>query len=341
MKDIAGAAGVAPSTVSRILNNAELTIPVAADTRTRVLETAKRLGYRPNPLARALRGAPTMLLGAIVRDITDPFFAGAIEALSTDARRRSYNIVLGHAHSEATEASALAAMLESRQCDALVLLGDMRDQPRLIDDLRLTHAPVVALWQGTELQGISTVDVDNAAGIDDAVAHLRELGHARIAFVGGRSLGDIRERRSAFLRAMDREGLADRAALQEVSNTPGGGVDAIRALMRLDPPPTAIVASTDVLALGVLHGAAELGLHVPADVSVVGFDDLPLIAAYLVPALTTIRMPTADMACAALEIAVNAVGVPSEERAAERRVFRPTLIVRASTAPPPSDPDGA
>lgn len=150
MKDIARATGVSRSTVSRILNNAPLTVPIAQETRERVLAAARNLGYRPNPLARALRGAPTMLLGAIVRDITDPFFAGAIEAVSSAARARGYNIVLGHAHARATEALELAAVLEARHCDGILLLGDMGDQPRLLADLRDTHVPVVALWQGSE-----------------------------------------------------------------------------------------------------------------------------------------------------------------------------------------------
>ncbi len=333
MNDIARAAGVARSTVSRILNNVSTSIPVAPETRTRVLEAAHGLGYRPNPQARALRGAPTMLLGAIVRDITDPFFAGAIEALSTLARARGYNIVLGHAHAQANKALALAAMLEARQCDALVLLGDMRDQPALIEDLRLSRAPVVALWQGTELPGIAAVDVDNRCGVQLAVAHLRSLGHRRIAFVGSRSQGDIRERREAFVDALALVGQPIELVGLEVANTPTDGVAAVRALMALELPPTAVVASTDVIAAGILHGAAALGLHVPDDLSIVGFDDIPM-AAFLVPALTTIRMPTDLMVAAALDLALGAVGVPPEARSKEHRVFRPDLVVRELTAPP-------
>src|SRR5690242_2140309 len=110
MNDIARAVGVAQSTVSRILNDAPLRVPVSPATRERVLATAAELGYRPNPLARALRGAPTMLLGAIVRDITDAFFAGAIDALSLEARGRGYSVVLGHAREQADEALALATV---------------------------------------------------------------------------------------------------------------------------------------------------------------------------------------------------------------------------------------
>jgi len=348
MKDIATETGVSRSTVSRILNDAPLSVPIAAGTRARVLAAARDRGYRPNPLARALRGAPTMLLGAIVRDITDPFFAGAIEAVSVEARMRDYNIVLSHAHAQATEAYALATMLEARQCDAILLLGDMGDQPRLLDDLRDAHVPVVALWQGSELDLIPAVNVDNRSGIASAIGHLVALGHRRIAFVGGRLLGDIRERQAAYAEAMiELLGEVPQGYVQLVTNTPADGEAAFRALMRQSPRPTAIVASTDVLALGILRGALVTGVRVPAELSVVGFDDIPM-AAFTVPALTTLRMPMAEMAAAAIELAIGTTrrtdvelsgdDVPRNGRALVR-LFRPELVVRESTYA--ADPRGA
>jgi DNA-binding LacI/PurR family transcriptional regulator len=352
MKDIAIATGVSRSTVSRILNDAPLTVPIAAETRERVLAAARDLDYRPNPLARALRGAPTMLLGAIVRDITDPFFAGAIEAVSVEARKLGYNIVLGHAHAQATEAHVLATMLEARQCDAILLLGDMGDQPRLLDDLRDAHVPVVALWQGSELDLIPAVNVDNRSGITTAIGHLCALGHRRIAFVGGRLLGDIRERQAAYADAMvDLLSEVPRGYIQHVANTPADGEAALRSLMRLSPRPTAIVASTDVLALGILRGALVMGIRVPDELSVVGFDDIPM-ATFTVPALTTVRMPMAEMAVAAIALAVgegagDAWRLGATDGAHERtseggavvrrgralvRLFQPELVVRQSTA---------
>src|SRR4029079_9468720 len=148
MRDIAVAAGVSQSTVSRVLNDVPTRVPIAPETRERVSATARRLGYRPNPLARGLRGAPTMLLGAVVRDITDPFFAGAIEALSIAAMSHGYKLVLGHARGRACDALVLTAVLHARHCDAIVLLGDLQDQPRLIADLADSLVPVVGLGQG-------------------------------------------------------------------------------------------------------------------------------------------------------------------------------------------------
>jgi DNA-binding LacI/PurR family transcriptional regulator len=335
MKDVARAAGVSQSTVSRILNDAPLRIPVSRETRERVHAVAAELGYRPHPFARALRGAPTMLLGAVVRDITDIFFGTAIEALSIEARNRGYSVVLGHASQHADEALALTAMLEARQCDAIILLGDFTDEPRLIGDVRDAPVPVVALWHGSHLDGFPTVTVDNAFGIHAALSHLVELGHERIAFVGGESLGDIRERQAAYEDFLSERGLPRPARyVQRVNNTPPGGGEAFAALAALSKPPTAIVAATDVLAIGVVYAARSSGLTIPDDLSVVGFDDIPL-AASTYPGLTTVRMPVAAMVRAAVERAVG--GGSGEPRAAagSGQSFQPVLIVRRSTGPSP------
>jgi DNA-binding LacI/PurR family transcriptional regulator len=335
MQDIARAAGVSQSTVSRVLNDAETSVPIAAETRERVREVAERLGYRPNPLARGLRGARTMLLGVIVREITDPFFSMAIEAISGEALTRGYNVVLGSAHSKADEAIALRAVLETRHCDAILLLGDMRDEPKFLDDLRATQTPVIALWHGTELEGVPTVNIDNRAGIVAALDHLIDLGHEHIAFIGGRPLGDIRERRTAFIDHLTYRGheVSD-ALVQNVTNDPAGGDGALRRLMELPRPPTAVVCSTDHLATGVLHAASDLGLAVPSELSVVGFDDIPM-ASFTIPSLTTVGMPIGEMSSVAARLAMDEL---SEEESAELLAYVavPTLVIRDSTGVAPA-----
>jgi DNA-binding LacI/PurR family transcriptional regulator len=336
MKDVARAAGVSQSTVSRILNGSPVRIPVSPETRERVRALAAELGYRPHPFARALRGAPTMLLGAVVRDITDVFFASAIEALSTEARRRGYSVVLGHAAQRADEALALTAVLEARQCDALILLGDFTDEPLFVADLHAARMPVVALWHGVELEGFPTVSVDNRAGVQAALEHLSDLGHRRIAFVGGESLGDIRERQAAFEDYHAAHGIELAPGfVQHVQNAPAGGESAFAALAALPEPPTAIVTATDVLAIGVIYAAYTYGLVIPDDLSIVGFDDIPLATATY-PGLTTVRMPVAEMVAAAVSFAVD--GEPSEPSGLpeHRRSFPPELIVRRSTGRPPN-----
>jgi DNA-binding LacI/PurR family transcriptional regulator len=331
MRDIAEATGVSQSTVSRVLSGTPTAVPIAETTRTRVMETARLLGYRPNPLARGLRGAPTMLLGVIVRDVTDPFFGSAIEAASFEANRRGYNVVLGHAHASADEAQALTGILEARHCDALLFLGDLRDRPGLIEELQNCRIPVVALWHGSRESGIPTVSVDNRAGITAVVEHLVGLGHARIAFAGPRRLGDITEREDAFVAALHGHGLATPARYRpEAANTYAGGEAAFERLMALAPPPTAVVAPTDVLAIGMLHGALRGGLAVPRDVSITGFDDIP-VAEYTVPALTTVRMPTEAMILAAVDLAIGR----DESIDDVHPVLEPVLVIRGSTGPVP------
>ncbi|CAN5554439.1 LacI family DNA-binding transcriptional regulator [soil metagenome] len=333
MRDIARATGVSQSTVSRVLSGAPTALPTAERTRQLVVDTAKQLGYRPNPHARGLRGARTMLLGVIVRDITDPFFAGAIEAASIEAGSLGYNVVLGHAHSRADEAVALWAILEARHCDAILLFGDMRDQPALIEDLRDTTVPVVALWHGSRATGMRTVNVDNRLGMTAVLEHLTGLGHRRVAFAGRRPLGDIREREEAYLAFLEGIGESPREEyLREAANDFQGGVAVLERLMDLAEPPTAIVASTDVIAIGVLHAAQRRGLHVPRDLSVTGFDDIP-VAAVSVPALTTVRMPTREMVERGVRMALAAAGAGSGSQDDQHPVLEPTLVARASTGP--------
>jgi DNA-binding LacI/PurR family transcriptional regulator len=338
MQDIADAAGVSQSTVSRILTGSHVAIPINPATRERVLEAARRMRYRPNPLARGLRGSRTMLLGVIVREITDPFFAGAVDAISGEASKRGYNVVLGHAHGNTTEAIALRAVLETRHCDAIILVGDTSDQPLLLKDLHETNVIVVGAWQGSSsLEGVTTVNVDNRAGIYALIDHLLELGHRRIAFIGGRfaagsPLGDIQQRLLAFSDRMAERGVeVPESYIVEAQNNLGSGAAAFEGLMRLPQPPTAVVASTDVLALGALHGACRLDLAVPDAVSIAGFDDLPE-AEYSNPPLTTVRQPIAEMAAVAVRAAIDEADHDIEPIV---ETLSPLLIIRDSTGPAP------
>jgi DNA-binding LacI/PurR family transcriptional regulator len=335
MRDIARVAGVSQSTVSRVLNEVATSVPIAPETRARVLQAAEDLGYRPNPLARGLRGAATMLIGAVVRDFSDPFFAGAIEALAVEAMGHGYNIVLGHAQGRLDESIALTAVLETRHTDAIVLLGDMQDQPRLLDDLRRSTVPVVAMWQGSSPLEFPTAEPDDRAGIRAGLEHVVGLGHQRIAFVSAHLQGDFRQREDAYAEFMtERFGGVPPGYLQRVENTLAGGEEALRALFELAEPPTAVCTSTDLVAIGVLHAAHMIGASVPDRLSVVGFDDI-FIAAHTVPALTTLRMPIEAMVREAVGTAIDLARNPGAAEAQPTKVvFEPTLVVRESTAAP-------
>ena len=331
MQDIAEVSGVSQSTVSRVLNKTVTTVPIAAETRERVLAAADRLGYRPNPLARGLRGAKTMLLGLIVRDIADVFFTTAVEAVSLAARERNYNVVLGSAHSRADEAIALRAVLETRHCDGIVLLGDVRDQPRLLQDLAESHVPVVGLWQGTALSSVATINIDNRGGIASAVDHLAGLGHRRFGFIGGYPHGDIRERRAGFIERLTELGMPPRDEYVHAGlNNMASGADAFRHLIGLADPPTAIITATDQIAIGALHAAHALGVSIPRQVSIVGFDDIPL-SEYTAPPLTTISQPLGEMAELAVSLAIDTQTSPDFDR-----MFPTTLTLRSTTGPVPT-----
>ncbi len=196
-------------------------------------------------------------------------------------------------------------------------------------DVLLTREP-----GGTPLgEGVRTLLLGGEIG-HTARSDALLFGHRDLAFIGGRPLGDIHDRRATFvdyLAARDRE-LPD-AYIQHSANDPGEAASALATLMRLPRPPTAVVASTDVQAIGALHGAFQAGRRVPQDVSIVGFDDIPM-AAYTVPALTTVRMPMAEMAAAAIRFVIDEDGASAED-AGLALVFRPSLIVRGSSGPAP------
>jgi DNA-binding LacI/PurR family transcriptional regulator len=210
----------------------------------------------------------------------------------------------------------------------------MQDQPRLLNDLRASPVPVVALWQGSSPLEFPTAEPDDRAGIRKGLDHVTDLGHTRIAFVSSHLQGDFRQREDAYTEFMyERWGGVPDGYLQRVPNTLAGGEEALRTLLGLAEPPTAVCNSTDLVAIGVLHAAHNLGASVPERLSVVGFDDI-LIAAHTVPALTTLRMPIVEMVREAVGIAIDLARDPTASRSPRRIVFEPELVVRQSTGPP-------
>jgi len=335
MEQIAVAAGVSQSTVSRVLSPGSPNARISAATRDRVMTVAREYRYQPNPLARGLRGASTMLLGVVVGDITDPFSPGFIEALSAAALSRGYNVVLGHARGSAREAVALRSVLETRHCDAIIILGDLREHPRISSELAETGVPIVNLGRGPDSGGIS-IDVDNRAGIRLIMDHLVGLGHERIAYVGARAYGDFPARRAAYLEYMQLHDLpVPRKYEQRTTNSAAAGAEALRSLCALRPRPTAVMLATDLMAVGALYAAHQAGVTVPRELSVTGFDDLP-IAGFTVPPLTTVAMPSVEMASAAVDAAITLVTQQGPLPQRDVRLFQPELVTRDSSDVPAS-----
>jgi len=336
MKQIGQLVGVSQSTVSRVLSGAPSNVPVAPETRERILKLVADLGYTPNPMARALRSARTGLIGLIVRDISDPFFSVAIAAMTAEAHRHGYGVVLGHVASSAHQAIALSETLAMGHCEGAILLGDLRDQATFWLKAAGRSMPFVGLWQGGRESHIPVVNVDNAAGLRLAVEHVVGLGHRRLAFVQGGRTGDGLERREAFLGAVRQHGLrVPPEHVPVVGNTFAATAAAAERLLQGSRRPTAILASTDVAAIGALKAASRVGLRVPSDLSVVGFDDIPLTE-ITVPSLTTLHQPLQELSQRALAQLLDLICQP-QEMSYRLLVVPPTLVVRDSTGPPPGE----
>jgi DNA-binding LacI/PurR family transcriptional regulator len=336
MQDVADAAGVTQPTVSRILSGSPVQVAFASETRKRVLDAARQMGYRPNPLPKGLVGASTNLLGVVAREISGPFFAGAMQAILAEATGWGCDIAFGHLQGQASDLVVLRTILDTRHCDAVIVIGDISDQPLWLQELHETDLYVVCVWMGTPARtDVAMVSVDNRHGVYEVVDHLLELGHTRIAFVGGHlsnaPSSDIQERLLAY-----RDRLANRSIrfrpeyVVRCSSGLAEGTRAVETLMALPEQPTAIVAATDVLAIGALYGARQRNLAVPTELSIAGFDDLPE-AAYTNPPLTTVHQPVREMAAAAVRAAIaDGSGIPFAT------ILTPRLIVRGSTGAAPA-----
>jgi len=333
-KDVAALAGVSQSTVSRVLSsNDKAKGFISKETTERVKQAAQDLGYSPNPIARALRGQPTNLIGLVVREIADPFFAELIEVLSIQIREAGLNVVLGHAHSDPGQALEMAHVLDSRQCDGVIFLGDLRNDENAIKSIVMENHPVVALCRGKSLYSLPTVNVNNTIGIELLIEHLLSLGHKHFIFIDGGWFGDIHERRNIFLKEMAKhEGKLEFSWLEASDNSAEGGYHAMHEVAKMDPMPTAIMASDDGMATGILKGAYDLGISIPEEVSVTGFDDIDC-AAFAIPGLTTVRQPLEEMSAIALDLLLRQINKEAISSEQEFNQISPVLIVRDSTGP--------
>ena len=326
-REVARLAGVSQATVSIVLTGQDS--GVSLETRRRVQEALKTVGYQPNLLARGLRGVPTALLGVIARGVAHPLIGGMIDAVTRAARGHGYNVITADAGDSAGDALILANLMKDRLCDAVVLLGDLPDDQVLWAGYQELGLTAVGLMQGSRELPIPNVSVDNAGGTQLALDHLRALGHKRIAILYPSELHAALDRLARY------EDLCHHHRLIRppeyvvgVANVATDGALAMEKLLQLETPPTAVFAANDELALGALCWAAENGVSVPDDVCVIGFDDSPH-AQVAVPRLTTVAQPMEEMAAIATKILLGKTR-PSKMV----HLVRPALIVRASTGRP-------
>jgi DNA-binding LacI/PurR family transcriptional regulator len=338
IRDVALLAGVAESTVSRVLTGVETPIAISIDTRQRVLQAASQLAYRAHPSARALRGKGTNLLGVIVREFDDAFFSRLVDAFVNVARDAGYDLMLGSAKGDPAQAVALSEALNMRYCDGLLLLGDLRETP---EDHSFLNAlsrqiPLILVCRGNgPLVGDTpSVTMDNRLGARLVLDYLAELGHQRIAFIGSARLGDLHERGEAYVEFMvEHFGGVPEGYQQLVENALEEGYQAMARLLALSQPPSAVFAADDSMAIGAMKAAAEHGISVPGDVSIAGFDDIK-IAAYLHPALTTVHQPYEEMACRAVDLLLEIIRDKAIAQPIPHFTIPPELVKRDSCAPP-------
>lgn len=323
LRDVAAAAGVDTSVVSRVLSG-DTRLSIRPETRQRVLEAAARLQYRPNTAARTLKTARTMAIGMVVPDLANINYATIAQGAEERAAMAGYTLVL--VSGSATER---LADLHGR-IDGLLVGMATSETPRLGDFGGRLPALLV---NRREPCGIPSVTVDDEAGARLATEHLVTLGHRRIGHIAGPQNADTARRRLAgFQAALEAAGIEpDPQLIAETSFDEAGGHLAATRLLRMEPRPTALFVANVRAAIGALAAANHLGLNVPGDISLVGFHDAPF-ASYLNPPLTTVRMPLREMGQQAVDHLLTLLDGGEVEDAMV--ATPPELVVRSSTAVP-------
>lgn len=297
--DVAEASGVSKAAASRILSG-DASFSVAAETRSRVLSVARELGYKPHAGAQALARASSGSLALIVPDITNWAYATVVRAAFRRAEERGYVVLLAEDASGKRAESVFAELVESGRADGLIIASALEDHP-LLSSSRLNLIPHVFCNREVPESG-RNVRLDWGAVSEIAVDHLSELGHRNIGHISGpTTLSPARDRETGFLKrtALHNSGSAP---VERAEFSIEGGAQAARRLMTAHPELTAIYTSVLTQAIGALHAVKELGIRIPADLSIISSDDSPL-ADFLDPPLTTVSMPLVQLG----ETAVDAV----------------------------------
>jgi LacI family transcriptional regulator len=333
IRDIARRAKVSTATVSRTVNQVST---VDAQMAKRVWKAIAELGYYPNRQARALVSGKSRMFGLIVSEITNPFFPEIVQTFETLAVEQNYEILLTSTiHDPKRMELAVRRMIEQRVDGVAILTFGMEDD--LLGHLRFRNLPLVFIDVGPKAPRVSNIRVDYSHGIRQAVQHLAAMRHERIGFVTGPlKLRSAIARKEAFEESMHEIGLTvNFEFLVEGDHKLEGGKRALQNLWKLRERPTALLCSNDLTAIGVMREAFELGIRIPQDLSVVGFDDTRL-ADFMIPPLSTIQMSQKELATLAFNALLQEVKRETPALEGTEFVLRTQLILRNSTGFPPS-----
>ena len=330
---VARAAGVSQSTVSRALRGDPR---VREETRRRVDEVARRLGYVPNSLASSLVSRSTRTVSVIVSDLTNPFFPSLLTPIYDELQLMGYRVVLFTERTDIPTGQESLRRLLDRSIDGVLVTTATLDS-RFAVELQQRGLPMVLLNRYIDNLDVDRVISDNFGGAVAGGRHLLELGHRRVGIIQGPSnTSTSRDRTAGLLQALtDGHIVPDPGLAREGSYSHQSGYQHTRELLRLPEPPTAIFCANDVVAFGALDAALSLGVRVPQDVSILGFDDIPM-AAWEVFQLTTLRQPIGDMARAAARMLAERIEHPRDIGAGREQVFATSLVRRATVDRPPT-----
>lgn len=324
---VAKLANVSIATVSRTINHIPTVNPRMAK---RVWEAIRELNYFPNTQARALVSGRSRLLGLIVSEITNPFFPELIQGFEDVAVENGYEILIGSTNYEPERMQRCIRRMMERNAEGVAVMTFGIEQP-LLDQLADRDVPLVFVDVAPNRPGMSVLKVDYHHGIRQGVQHLAALGHRSIGFVAGpQRLHSAQSRLSAFKKALQECGIrVEQKFIIEGDHTIEGGMISAEQLTTQKNPPTAVMCSNDMLAIGVLHKLSRSGLRVPDDISIIGFDDIQL-ASMMIPPLTSIQMSRSDLALGAVSaLRGHLEGTPQREYKIDTR-----LVVRESTGFP-------
>lgn len=330
--DVARSAGVSAATVSRALSRPQL---VAQETLRRIEAAVAELGYLPNVAAKELRTGHHDLVAALVPDIVNPFYAQLIRRIQDGVEFAGIAVIVCSTDNRSDREVDYLELVHTRRAKA-VLCGTAGASPSsdaILTRLLAKGVRVVTMGHRMDHPGITTVASDSVGGVRQAIQHLVSLGHTRIGYIGFSvpTVGRSRERgfRAAVL---DLLGDAD-PPVTKGAGDPMSGQAAVGHWIELGTLPTGILAGNDLMAMGAMVALRDHGMHVPQDVSVVGFDDIDY-AAFTRPTLTTVRQPVEQMGACVADLFVAAP--PPDRPAGEAHIFPTQLIVRESTGPPPA-----
>lgn len=341
MRDVAEDSGFSPATVSIVLNDAPLARYIAPSTKKRIEESAKKLGYRPNAMARFLRSKRSHSVGVILFDVTDPFCTPVLRGIENALYQSSYVPIFADAHNQRNRFERYLEMLLEHHVEALIVVANwLVVDIHLLADLSKRNIPAATI--GWELPGdiVSSVMVDNEIGGRIAMEHLHQLGHRKIAFIRGpKMIIDSAPRWRGVQKYAHTAGIEiDPALVAQLPDSfdPNSGFEGghrlTEELLEKKKKFTALMAFDDLTALGAIRALTKAGIRVPEQCSVAGFDDVAL-SALSAPSLTTVRQPLEAMGTNAVNIVMDQIkaGLEKREWSAVRQKMNPELVIRDST----------